>query len=182
MRIDVPGFMLIDVPVVDGSAMPFEFNAMLNIRFLTEGRVYSFKTMLARVHQKASVLVLESPQTMLCHNLRTSERISMMVAAEVAHNGDAVKMGGAITDISSSGAMLALGSQVGVGSNLSLDFRLPDGTPVSGVHVTVRNLRNEEEKYFAGVSFASSTTAGLQSVKNYYSEHLKYVVDLTHHV
>jgi len=173
-RIDVPGFLLVDVPVVNGKAVIFEFNAPLNVRFLTEGAIYSFKTILARTHPKASLLVLEYPPTLLHHNLRTSERIAMMVLVEATLDGEQGSLIGAIIDISSNGAMLALEHQVDVGRQLLLKFLMPDGTPVTGITASVRNMRNQEEKFYAGVSFNAGMGSELQAVKNYYLECLKY--------
>lgn len=175
LQIDEPGFVLVDIPVVDGKPMLFEFNAVFVVRFLSGGVVYSFRTSFVRVHTKPSVIVLEYPPRALeRHNLRTAERMELMAPVKVSVDGGGVE--GAVVDISSEGAMLLFekGAEFSIGTVLAATFTLPDGMPVEGLSVTVRNRRSDNGHIYYGVHFSAAASKELLAVKSYYSEYIGF--------
>ncbi len=147
-------FILADMPR-NYAAAGFEFNAPLTVRFLRNGKVYTFKTMLMRVHNQPPVLVLGYPEVVEYHNMRSDERVGMIFPAHIAENGGAVGKAGAVLDISASGARIGLDSREGinVGARLNLSFTLPNGAAVSDLASAVRNISEEAGKHLMGMSF-----------------------------
>ncbi len=147
-------FILTDMPS-NYAAAGFEFNSSLTVRFLRNGKVYSFKTTLMRVHNQPPVLVLEYPEMVEYHNMRSDERMGMIFPVQIAENGGAVIKAGAILDISASGVRIGLESREGinVGARLNLSFTLPNGTSVRDLASSVRNISEEGGKYLMGSIF-----------------------------
>lgn len=147
-------YFLTDMPREYASG-GFEFNSPLTVRFLNAGKVYAFKTTLMRVHNQPPVLVLEYPEKVEFHNMRSDERVGIIFPASISENGGSGNKMGAVVDLSASGARLGLDTRDGinVGTNLNLSFTLPSGAAVSGLAVLVRNISEEGGKHLLGASF-----------------------------
>lgn len=133
----------------------FEFNSPLTVRFLNAGKVYAFRTTLMRVHNQPPVMVLEYPEKVEYHNMRSDERVGIIFPTNVSGNGGSVNRMGAVVDLSASGARLGLDTREGinVGTSLCLSFTLPSGSAVTDISVLVRNISEESGKYLLGASF-----------------------------
>lgn len=147
-------FFLIDTPK-DSTAAGFEYNSPLTVRFLLEGSVYAFKTMLMRVHSSPPMLVLEYPNEVQRYNMRGSERVSIIAPARISNNGGSTLKSGAVLDISAAGARIGLEmiDGISVGGKLHLSFTLSNGVAVNQLAAVVRSIEEEGGKYLLGVGF-----------------------------
>lgn len=153
-------FILADMPK-DYAAARFEYNSPLTVRFLLEGSVYAFKTMLIRVHGQPPVLVLEYPNEVQRYNMRSSERVNIISPAEVARNGGPDHQMGAVLDISTSGARIGLEAKNGinVGDKIHVSFKLSNGQDINHLSAVVRSIDEENGKYLLGIGFLGSDDA-----------------------
>lgn len=147
-------FFLADMPKNYADA-GFEFNSPLTVRFLRNGKVYAFRTTLMRVHNQPPVLVLEYPEKVEFHNMRSDERVEIVFPARITESGGLAGKVGAVLDISASGARIGLDTREGinVGAKLSLSFTLPNGVAVGDLATAVRNISDDNGKYLLGTSF-----------------------------
>lgn len=147
-------FILADMPKNYANGC-FEFNSPLTVRFLNSGKVYAFRTTLMRVHNQPPVLVLEYPEKVEFHNMRSDERVGMVFPVRVTENSGSVNKMGAVLDLSPSGTRIGLdaGEGINVGAKLSLSFTLPNGAAVNDLVASVRNISEEGGKYLMGASF-----------------------------
>lgn len=147
-------FVLADLPKNYASG-GFEYNSPLLVRFLLEGSVFAFKSMLVGVHSHPPLLVLEYPNEMQRYNMRSSERVSLISPARISFgSAEEFKMG-AVLDISETGARVGLESMegVGIGAKIFLSFTLSTGAVVNQLAAIVRSVDEEGGKYFLGIGF-----------------------------
>ncbi len=148
-------FILADMPK-NYAAAGFEYYSPLIVRFLLEGSVYAFKTMLVGVHSQPPLLVLEYPNDVQRYNMRSSERVSLISPVRISAEGSGseFKMG-AVMDISESGARIGMESKDGisVGGKILLSFTLSNGAAVNQMAAMVRTLDEDGGKYFLGIGF-----------------------------
>ena len=146
-------FLLTDMPK-DYANAGFEFNSPLTMRFLRDGKVYAFKTMLLRVHSHPPLMVLEYPEKVEYHNMRSNERVGLILPVRITENGGAVCKMGTVLDISPAGIRIGLDAVEGikVGGKLGLSFTLPNGVVVNHLTAAIRSLSEEHGKYLLGTS------------------------------
>lgn len=153
-------FILADMPKNYANA-GFEFNSPLTVRFLRDGKVYAFKTMLTRVHSQPPLLVMAYPDKVEFHNMRSDERIGIIFPARITEDGGSLSKMGAVLDISARGARIGLDEVNGikVGGKLNLSFTLPNGAEVGNLAAVVRSISDENGKYLLGTSFVGHEAA-----------------------
>ncbi|MBI5636545.1 MAG: PilZ domain-containing protein [Nitrospinae bacterium] len=153
-------FFIVDMPKEYATA-GFEYNSPLTVRFLFDGSVYAFKTMLMRVHNHPPILVLEYPSEVQRYNMRSNERVSIVSPARISENGGSAVKSGAVLDISDTGARIGLEAINGfsVGATLRLSFTLSNGAAVNQLAAAVRSVSEEGGKYLLGIGFLGHDAA-----------------------
>jgi hypothetical protein len=143
-------------------------NTRLMVRFISEGTVFSFNTVVNAIYARPPLLMLDYPGRIERRNLRESERLSTLLPVSFSTNGASHKHSGAVVDISAFGARLAVQNLDGVSERNTIltSFTLPSGTRVSNVAMIVQNISSESEKQYVGGKFVAPE----QAVTDYYNE------------
>jgi hypothetical protein len=146
-------------------------NTRLIIRFISEGTMFSFNTMVQGNHSRPPLLALDYPEKLERRNLRDSERFSTLLPMTFATDGAKLQHSGAVTDISAFGARLGVQSLEGITERgkLLVSFTLPSGARVAAAPMIVQNITSDGDKPYLGARFVTPESA----VTDFYDECMK---------
>ena len=177
----VSKYILADIPLVGGKHIFVDYNTVFTFRFFSSGSVYGFTSYLTRIHSKQGLLVLEFPESIKKYNMRTSSRVNLIVPVKVIVKDLQGIREGAILDLSSHGALLALNAPENIesGRRLKISLVLPDGKEVKSILAITCNAKASGNKTLLGIGFDDKDQASIDTIRSFYNDCLGYVGDST---
>ncbi|MEE8482988.1 MAG: PilZ domain-containing protein [Nitrospinota bacterium] len=169
-------YVLVDVPRAGDKMPSLDFNSRLTVRFMLKGKMYGFKAFILRNHSSPPLLVIEYPRSITMFDLRNSPRVKMTIPISFAIGGDSSSSGGAILDLSKSGALVATDTLGGVAkdSEVEISFPLPGTAKTVSILCSVKSIKLSNRKAFLGVMFTEKNNGSLAEMRNFYQTCLSY--------
>lgn len=147
-------YLILSTPRIDGMPIKYNETNLVNVYFINDRTVYSFKTKVMRFLGPPFYLtIFQSPEVLDETPLRSASRIQVGIPFDRA-NGDPERE--FIINLSSTGALLKLSSKMPINSDILISFFLPNGVSVNNIECTVKRVDMTEGRMLAGVEFDDS--------------------------
>jgi c-di-GMP-binding flagellar brake protein YcgR len=158
-------FFMTSSPTLNGQEVQIKPNEVITVRFILDGVVYGFNSMmLRRVLGPVNLWFLAYPNIIETITLRKHSRLPMLIPVTI--NGEQHK--GLILDLSLGGALIdCLTMCESMPGSIELAFALPNGTEVKALRAEVKNVRSYETSRQLGVRFADANAAAIDAVRQF---------------
>jgi len=144
-------YLILSTPRIDGMPIKYNETNLVNVYFIHNRTVFSFKSKVMRFLGPPFYLtIFQSPDALEETPLRSSSRIQVGIPFDRA-NGDPERE--FIINLSATGALLKLSSKMPINSDISLSFFLPNGVAVNDIDCTVKRVDMSGGRMLAGVEF-----------------------------
>lgn len=168
-------YLILETPQLLGIEAKIQGGGAVTIMYVCDGTVYGFRsTILHVLESPIELLFISFPETVESHDLRSTERVSCYLPAELAVDGDDIMYDGILLDISATGCRFNTGSmprkkvgRVQVGTKVQLNselFGIDGKTIFTG---EVRNLTVDGSKLSLGVQFDEVDARVGRKIKKY---------------
>ena len=141
----------------------FNFSAGTEYKsnYLFDGKSYEFQTKILKLQDNPIPLIFFSyPKNFKETSLRKNERLQVLIPLAIktirfrdGANKEINNPKNKIIDISKNGCLISTFRKIELGSILTLDFFLPDGTPVKDLEACVRNSLRTPMGMHIGLEF-----------------------------
>jgi c-di-GMP-binding flagellar brake protein YcgR len=148
-----PAHILIDRPKLGGRFVAMHERQVCVVRFVREGKAYAFDSVVLEwdSRQTDAYCRIAWPKAFQVVPFRKFERARMQLPCRAEAGADSCNA--QIVDMSIGGCRLQTPQPIQIGTALSLNFTLPDGSLMNGVRCTVRNARETAEQAYLGCEF-----------------------------
>lgn len=164
-----PKYILLDGPLSRGSPVVSISGAAYVVRFVHDGRVYGYDSILMKQYTApVNLWVMRYPDEIQTVNLRKSLRVNTFIPATFA--GGEGEITGAFVDISEGGGLfsvpVAVAPQPGQAAQMSMT--LPNGENIVSLECKICSVRPMDGKVLLGINFNQWDAVNVQKIKSFY--------------
>lgn len=164
-----PKYILLDGPLSHGSPVVSVSGASYVVRFIHNGMVYGYDSMLMKQYTTpVNLWVMRYPDEIQTVNLRRSLRVNTFIPATFA--GGEGDIAGAFVDISEGGGLFSAPGNAAPqpGHTAQMDMTLPNGDKIVGLECKICSVKPIGGKVLLGINFNQQDTANIQKIKSFY--------------
>ncbi len=157
-------FLILATPVVDGKLIDVTCGDNMTVRFVNDGIVYGFNSvLLGKLSHPRHLWVMTYPDLCERLSLRKSLRVPLLLLAAVGGTEEKVF----VLDLSEGGALLEFNEELRVGDRKVLSFVLPNGRAVTGLGVIVKNVSKAENSLKVGTAFDEESREACAAIREF---------------
>lgn len=165
-------YIIVDHPLHNGRPLNISEDTKCIVRFIHEGKVIGFRTIvLAAVKNPANLVFLRFPTSYETSSLRKFDRYPIKISAVCAPrrlNGDIESMPRILMlNLSKGGCLVESPEPYSLGVLIYLTVFLPEQGQINDVEAEVKRCEKGEEKYYLGLSFADLLDPSYEQIKGY---------------
>lgn len=164
-----PKYILLDGPMSRGTPVVSVSGAPYVVRFIHEGMVYGYDSMLMKQYTTpVNLWVMRYPDEIQTVNLRKSLRVNTFIPATFASGEGEIT--GAFVDISEGGGLFSAPGEAVIqpGQMAQMDMTLPNGDKVVGLECKICSVKPNDGKVLLGIHFNQQDTENIQKIKSFY--------------
>ncbi|MBF0274152.1 MAG: flagellar brake protein [Nitrospinae bacterium] len=167
-----PHFIMIDTPLSKGKHLVFDNQKKIMLRFIFEGVVYGFETVILKQFFHPHILILKFPSTVSAFNLRKNKRVKLLIPIFIAAEAKGQRYQGALMNISEEGCLLSIRMKLKLncGDPCYVSFELPTGKKINSLMGEIVRVEDYEESIIYGVKFSEKDLEHIGQIKTF----LKY--------
>jgi hypothetical protein len=157
--------LILAAPIVGGKPIELAVGDNTTVRFVNDGTVFGFNSvLLRRINEPKHLWLMSYPEVCERVNLREYNRIPLLLLA----SADGVKDNVLVLNLSKGGALLEVNGEMRVGDRTALSCILPSGVSVSGLGVIVKNVAKVNGTFQVGVALKDGNPEALRAVRDFF--------------
>ena len=141
------------------------------LRYLLEGKACGFSSTIAAVERSGALpsARIKWPDSFEQVMFRKAERVKLAASCTVQTEEGGAKAVGEVCDVSLSGCCVVLEDALEEETTLLVSFTFPDGEMLEGAKGIIKNVWEQEGKFFHGLAFENDETNALVSLAGFIS-------------
>jgi len=165
-------YLIVDHPKLNGRLLPLVINTPCILRFIHEGEIIGFSSIvLATIRTPSPLMFLEYPTSVETSRLRKSDRFPVNIETICTTQKLEGPINGlersVIRNISEGGCMIETKESFEIEQNIHLTILPPEQETIHNLEVQVKRCEKKGEFYYIGTEFTDMMAESYEQVKSF---------------